>query len=89
MIIMMINYVDNNFDNSNDDNGDQTITMFLTMYFGEPLISEKPRFLAVTLGWVYNYGCCQVTTFLFNNASVMFLWRSRHFKMSGYNIISL
>ena len=55
MIIMMINYVDNNFDNSNDDNGDQTITMFLTMYFGEPLISEKPRFLVVTLGWVYNY----------------------------------
>ena len=54
MIIMMINYVDNNFDNSNDDNGDQT-TMFLTMYFGEPLISEKPRFLVVTLGWVYNY----------------------------------
>ena len=89
MIIMMINYVDNNFDNANDDNGDQTITMFLTMHFREPLISEKPRFLAVTLGWVYNYGCCQVTTFLFNNASVMFLWRSRHFKMSGYNIISL
>ena len=49
---MMINYVDNNFDNANDDNGDQTITMFLTMHFREPLISEKPRFLAVTLGCV-------------------------------------
>ena len=55
MIIMMINYVDINFDNANDDNGDQTITMFLTMHFREPLISEKPRFLAVTLGWLYNY----------------------------------
>ena len=55
MIIMMINYVDINFDNPHDDNGDQTITMFLTMHFREPLISGKPRFLAVTLGWVYNY----------------------------------
>ena len=29
-------------------NGDQTITIFQTMHFKEPVISEKPRFLALT-----------------------------------------
>ena len=43
---MMINNDDNN-QNANDDNGDQAITIFQTMHFREPLISKKPRFLAL------------------------------------------
>ena len=34
--------------NSNDDNGEQTITIFQTMHFKEPVIREKPGFLART-----------------------------------------
>ena len=54
MITMMTNNNDNNL-NANDDSDDQTITIFQTMHFREPLISEKPRFLALT--HVSVYGC--------------------------------
>ena len=54
VMIMMINYDDNN-QNANDDSGDQTTTIFQTMHFREPLISEKPRFLALTHVSVYGY----------------------------------
>ena len=46
-MIKMINYDDNNYDNANDDKCDQTITLFQIMHLREPLISEKPRFLAL------------------------------------------
>ena len=46
MLIMVINNDDNN-ENTNDDNDDQAITIFQTMHFREPLISKKPRFLAL------------------------------------------
>ena len=45
---MMINDDDNNYDNLNDDNSDREISIFKTMHFRESLISEKPRFLALT-----------------------------------------
>ena len=47
MIIMMINNDDSN-ENANYDNDDLTITIFQTMHFKEPVISEKPKFLALT-----------------------------------------
>ena len=46
MLMMMINDDDNN-QNTDDDNDDQEITIFQTMHFREPLISKKPRFLAL------------------------------------------
>ena len=52
MTIMMINNDDNSL-NAHDDSGDQTVTIFQTMNFREPLISEKPKFLTLTL----MYGC--------------------------------
>ena len=54
MVIMMINNDDNN-ENANDDSGDQTITIFQTRHFREPLISEKPKFLTLTHVWMYGY----------------------------------
>ena len=50
MIVMIkkINGDDNNYDNANDDKVGQTITLFQIMHFREPLISEKPKFLALT-----------------------------------------
>ena len=48
MIKMIINDHDNNYNDANDGNGDQTITIFQIMHFREPLISEKPKFLALT-----------------------------------------
>ena len=72
MVIMMVNNDDNN-QNANDDNGDQTITIFQTMHFREPVISAKPKFLALTHALVYDYWCCQVTILSACNASVMFL----------------
>ena len=54
MITMMTNNNDNNL-NANDDSDDQTITIFQTMHFREPLISEKPKFLALTHVSVYGY----------------------------------
>ena len=48
MIIMIKNDDDNNYDNANHNNGDQKITIFQTMHFREPLISEKPTFLALS-----------------------------------------
>ena len=51
MIIMMI-YNDDYILNANDD---QTKTTFQTMHFREPLISEKPKFLALTPVRVYSY----------------------------------
>ena len=40
---------DDNHDSDDDDNvnDDQAITIFHTMHFREPLISKKPRFLAL------------------------------------------
>ena len=35
--------------------GNQTITIFQTMHFKEPVISEKPSFLALTHAYVYSY----------------------------------
>ena len=63
---MMINW------NASDNNGDQTITIFQTMHFREPVISAKPKFLALTHVLVYGYWCCQVTILSAYNASVMF-----------------
>ena len=74
IIIMMINNDDNN-KNANDDNGDQTITIFQAMHFREPVISAKPKFLALTHILGYGYWCCQVTKLSHYNASVMFLLR--------------
>ena len=74
IIIMMINNDDNN-KNANDDNGDQTITIFQAMHFREPVISAKPKFLALTHVLVYDYWRCQVTILSAYNASVMFLLR--------------
>ena len=54
MITMMTNNNDNNL-NANDDSDDQTITIFQTMHFREPLISEKPKLLALTHVSVYGY----------------------------------
>ena len=71
MVIMMINNDDDN-QNANDGNGDQTITIFQTMHFREPVISAKPKFLALTHVLVYGYWCCQVTILSAYNASVMF-----------------
>ena len=74
MITMMINNDDNNY-NVNDNNGDQTITIFQTMHFREPVISAKPKFLTLTHVFVYGYWCCQVTILSAYIASVMFLLR--------------
>ena len=41
--------------------------MFQTIHFREPVISAKPKFLALT---VYGYWCCQVTILLAYYASV-------------------
>ena len=41
----------------------------------EPVISAKPKFLALTHVLVYGYWCCQVTILSAYNASVMFLLR--------------
>ena len=46
MLMTMINDDDNN-QNTDDDNDDQEITIFQAMHFREPLISKKPRFLAL------------------------------------------
>ena len=54
MITMMTNNNDNNL-NANDDSDDQTITIFQTMHFREPLISEKPKFQALTHVLVHGY----------------------------------
>ena len=54
MIKMMINN-DDNSQNANDGRGDQTIIIFQTMHFREPLISEKPKFFALTHTLVYGY----------------------------------
>ena len=54
-MIKMINDDDNNYDNANNDKGGQTITLFLIMHFREPLISERPKFLALTHVYVYSY----------------------------------
>ena len=43
------------------------------MHFREPLIIEKPKFLALTHVSVYGYWCCQNTILSAYNASVMFL----------------
>ena len=51
---MMTKNNDNNL-NANDDSDDKTITIFQTMHFREPLISEKPEFLALTHVSVYGY----------------------------------
>ena len=45
------------------------------MHFREPVISAKPKFLALTHVLVYGYWCCQVTILSAYNASVMFLLR--------------
>ena len=71
MVIMMVNNDDNN-QNANDDNGDQTITIFQTMHFREPVISAKPKFLALTHVLVYGYWCGQVTILSAYTASIMF-----------------
>ena len=42
------------------------------MHFREPVISAKPKFLALTHVLVYGYWCCQVTILSAYNASVMF-----------------
>ena len=55
MIKIIINDDDNNYDNANDNNGGQTITIFQIMHFKEPLICEKPKFLALTHVYVYSY----------------------------------
>ena len=86
MVIMMINNDDNNY-NVNDDNGDQTITVFETMHFREPVISAKLKFLALTLVLVYGYWFCQVTILSAYIASVMFLLR--YYSLFPYhNVIS-
>ena len=54
MLIMMINNDDNNR-NPNDDNCDQAIKMFQAMHFREPLVSKKPRFLALNDVYLYIY----------------------------------
>ena len=46
-MIKMTNDDDNNYDKANDNKGGQTITLFQLMHFREPLISEKPKFLAI------------------------------------------
>ena len=74
MIKVMINNDDNNY-NVNDDNGDQKMTKFQTMHFREPVISAKPKFLALAHVSVYGYWFCQVTISPACNASVMFLLR--------------
>ena len=66
---MMINW------KASDNNSDQTITIFQTMHFKEPVISAKPKILALTHVLVYGYWCCQVTILSAYNASVMFLLR--------------
>ena len=60
---------------ASDNNSDQTITIFQTMDFKEPVISAKPKILALTHVLVYGYWCCQVTILSAYNASVMFLLR--------------
>ena len=66
---MMVNW------KASDNNSDQTITIFQTMHFKEPVISAKPKILALTHVLVYGYWCCQVTILSAYNASVMFLLR--------------
>ena len=60
---------------ASDNNSDQTITIFQTMDFKEPVINAKPKILALTHVLVYGYWCCQVTILSAYNASVMFLLR--------------
>ena len=43
------------------------------MHFREPVISAKPKFLALTHVLIYRYWCCHITILLAYNASVMFL----------------
>ena len=38
--------------------------MFQIIYFREPVIRAKPKFLALTLVLVYGYWCCQVKILL-------------------------
>ena len=47
-MIKMTNDDDKNYNNANDYKGGQTITSFQIMHFREPLISEKPKFSALT-----------------------------------------
>ena len=54
-------------------NDDQAITIFQTMHFREPLISKKPRFLALNHVYLYIYWCCQVRILSVYDDSVMFL----------------
>ena len=49
--------------------------MFQIIYFREPVIRAKPKFLALTFVLVYGYWCCQVKILLDYNAPVMFLLR--------------
>ena len=45
------------------------------MHFREPVISPKPKFLALTHVLVYGYWCWQVTILSAYNAFLMFLLR--------------
>ena len=47
MIKIKINNDGNNYI-ANDDNGEQTIKIFQTKHFREPVISGRPTFLALT-----------------------------------------
>ena len=69
---MMIN---NNQNANDDDDGDQTTTIFQTVHIREPVISAKPKFLALTRVLLYDYWCCQLTILSAYNASLMFLLR--------------
>ena len=77
MIIMVINNNHHN-QNANDDNGDQAVTIIQTMHFHKPVISAKPKFLALAHVLLYGYWCCQVTVLSAYNASIMFLLRYYH-----------
>ena len=55
IILVMIRMMINNDDNKLNANDDHTKTKFQTMHFRQPLIREKPNFLALTHVWVYSY----------------------------------
>ena len=59
------------------------------MHFREPVISEKPKFLALTHVSVYGYWCCQFAILSAYNAFVLFLLYSYQTIMSCYNVIIL
>ena len=72
MLIIMINNDENNW-STNDYNGDQAITIFQAIHFREPLISKKPRVLALNHVYLYGYWCCQGWILSVYDDSVMFL----------------